>query len=160
MRPSERRDPMNRPWAVPLVIVAPLVAAVGFVAAVTLGGAAGMGPFRPDPPRNVAEALALSDSATAVRMFRDGADPAAMYDIRPGMLASDAGTRVRPLSAAAYTSDDDMVRLAQRFGATLPPDDARPVACWLFMKGREKVARMVAPQDWAADGCPPLEDSK
>ena len=112
-----------------------------------------MGPFRPDPPRNVAEALALSDSATAVRMFRDGADPAAMYDIRPGMLASDVGTRVRPLSAAAYTSDDDMVRLAQRFGATLLPAEAREVACFLAGKGRTSVSHMISPPDWTPDAC-------
>lgn len=138
---------------VPVVVAAPLVAAALFMAALALGGVTGAGPFRPDPPRNLSEALALSDAATAAWMFRSGADPVAVYEVRPGMLASELDRRVRPLAAAALTSDDYMVRLAQRYGATLPPAEAHDVACWLAGKGREAVAQLISPPDWTSVSC-------
>ena len=138
---------------VPVIVAAPLVAAALFMAAVALSGATGAGPFRPDPPRNLSEALALSDAATAVWMFRSGADPVAAHEVRPGMIASELDRHVRPLAAAAYTSDDYMVRLAQRYGATLPPAEAHDAACWLAGKGREGVAQMISPPDWTPAVC-------
>lgn len=134
-------------------VVAPLLAGVSLMVVITVGGAVPGGPFAPDPPRNLAEAMALSDAATARRLLESGADPNAMYDIRPGMLASEVGLRHRPLAAAVYTSDDLMVGLAQRYGAQLPPDEARAVACWMAARGREAIGRMVAPSDWTAVTC-------
>ena len=131
-----------RSWnlLVPLVVGAPLLAAMGFVLAVTLSGGTGIGPFRADPPRNPSEALILGDPATAIWMFRTGADPAAVYDVRLEMLASGMDEHVRPLLAAAYTGDDGIVSVALREGATLPPDEARAAACWLAGRGLETIS--------------------
>lgn len=151
---------MTRDVFVRAVVAAPLGGALVLVALLAASGAAGVGPFAPDPPRNVAEALALGDAASAVRMFRAGADPLALYEIRPRMLAREVGRRVRPLAAAGYTSDDMMVRIAQQAGARLPPDEARTVACWLRAKGRDTVAKMLAPEAWSPEACPPLQEEQ
>ena len=137
----------------PAVIGAPLLAAVGFMAAVSLSGATGIGPFKADLPRNPSEALILSDLATAVWMFRTGADPTAVYDVRLTLLASGMDEHVRPLVAAAYAGDDVAVGVALREGATLPPEEARSVACWLAARGREHVSRMLMPPEWTPGAC-------
>ncbi len=146
---------MSSRTVLPALVAAPLVAATGLLLVLSVGGATPAGPFAPDPPRNLAEAIALSDAATASRLFRAGADPNAVYEIRPRLIESEVGLRVRPLAAAAYTSDDLMVRIAQRYGARLPPDEARTVACWMTGKGRGEIGRMVAPPDWTAGDCSP-----
>ncbi len=143
-----------------LLVAAPLVAAVALAAAMGLSGAAGAGPFRPDPPRNVSEALVISDAASAVWMFRTGADPAAVYTVRPELISSALNNRVRPLAAAVYTGNDFIVAVALREGATLPPDEAGPLACQLESWDRETVARMVAPPGWTADSCRPAAEER
>ncbi len=140
-------------WLVPLAIGAPLLAAVAFMAVVTLSAATGVGPFKPDPPRNPSEALILSDPASAVWMFRTGADPAAIYEVRLELLASGMEAHLRPLVAAAYTGDEDMVGLALREGASLPPDEARTAACRLSGRGLETISRMLAPPAWSPEAC-------
>jgi hypothetical protein len=140
---------------IPGLVAGPLTAAVGLMVAISASGALGAGPFAPDPPRNLAEAIALSDAATAVWMLAAGADPNAVYEVRAGLLAGEVGRYVRPLAAAAYTSDDVVVRVAQRHGARLPPDEARAVACWMTFKGKGDIARMVAPSGWTAETCGP-----
>jgi len=139
-------------------VAVPLAAGLGVVLLMSLGGFFRVPGLAPDRPRNVAEALALSDSATAVRMFRMGADPSAMYEVRPRMLASEVGRHARPLAAAAYTSDDHVVRTALQHKAALPPDEARAVACWLAIKEREPIALMIAPPGWSAASCGPAEE--
>ena len=136
-------------------VAAPIVAAALLMVALSASGALSVGPFAPDPPRNVAEAIALSDAATAAWMLATGADPNGIYDVRPGLLASELDRRLRPLADAAYTSDDLVVRVAQRYGARLPPDEARAVACWMTFKGKGDIARMVAPVDWTPESCGP-----
>ncbi len=143
-----------------LLVAAPLVAALALAATMGLGGAAGVGPFQPDPPRNVSEALAVSDVATAVWMFRTGADPAAVYTVRPELISSGLDTQVRPLAAAVYTGNDFIVAIALREGATLPPDEAGPLACRLESRDRETVARMVAPPGWTAGSCRPAAEER
>ena len=155
MRPSEGSSAVNWTGLVPLVVGAPLVAAVVFMAAVSLGGATGIGPFKTDPPRNVAEALVLSDAGTAVWMLRTGADAAAIYDVRLEMLSSGIDEHIRPLVAAAYSGDEVIVGVALREGATLPPDEAHALACWLTSRSREGVAGLVAPPGWNPEMCRP-----
>ena len=155
MRPSEEGGAAARQRRVALVIAAPLVAAVGFMAAVSVSGATGLGPFKADLPRNPSEALVLSDAATAVRMLRAGADAAAVYDVRLEMLSSGMDEHIRPLVAAAYSGDEVIVGVALREGATLPPDEAHAVACWLTSRSRESVAGLVAPPDWTPELCRP-----
>ena len=153
MRRSDEGGAVTRQRPVALVIAAPLVAAVGFMAAVSLSGATGIGPFKPDPPRNPSEALILSDAATAVRMFRTGADPTAVYDVRLTLLSRGMDEHIRPLVAAAYARDDVVVGVALREGATLPPEEARVTACWLASRGRENVSRMLMPPEWMPGAC-------
>ncbi len=138
------------------LVAAPMAASLLAMSIVSASGLLGVPPFAPNPPRNVAEALAVSDAATAVRMFRAGADPSAVYEVRPGMIASELDQHVRPLAAAAFTSDDALVQLAKRFGATLPPAEARDAACWLAHKGREPIAILIAPAGWSASTCDPF----
>lgn len=140
-------------WLVPLVVGAPLLAAVGFMAVVSLSATTGVGPFKPDPPKNPSEALVRSDMASAIWMFRTGADPAALYDVRLKMLDSGMDERIRPLVAAAYSKDHVVVGVALREGATLPPEEARTVACWLEERGLETIAGMLAPQGWSPGSC-------
>ncbi|MGE0391948.1 MAG: hypothetical protein AB7I25_01630 [Vicinamibacterales bacterium] len=140
------------------VVAAPIAAAAGLMVLISAGGALPSGPFAADPPRNLAEAIALSDAATATWLLRSGSDPNAFYEVRPGLLESEVGVHVRPLAAAAYTSDDVMVRVAQRYGARLTPEEARAVACRMADKGREEIARMVAPSDWTAESCGSAEE--
>jgi hypothetical protein len=135
------------------VVMAPLAAALLLMVVLSASGALAVGPFAPDQPRNLGEAIVLSDSGTAVWLLANGADPNAVYEIRPGLLSSDLDRHVHPLAAAAYTLDDQMVRVTQRFGARLAPDEARTVACWMTFKNREAVARMVAPPGWTAESC-------
>ena len=149
---------MTRQRPVTLVIAAPLVAAVGFMAAVSVSGAIGAGPFKADLPRNPSEALILSDVATAVRMFRAGADAAAVYDVRLKMLSSGMDEHIRPLVAAAYSGDDVIVGVALREGATLPPEEARAVACWVAGRGLETISGMLAPPEWSPGSCQPAGD--
>ena len=138
-----------------VLVTAPPLMAVLLMAVISTGGALSVGPLAPDPPRNLAEAIALSDAATAAWLLQTGADPNAVYRIRPGLLSGDVDMQVRPLAAAAYTADDVMVRVAQRYGARLPEDEARAAACWLAGKGREGIGLMVAPPGWTRDACPP-----
>lgn len=147
-------------WLVPLMVGAPLLAAVAFMAVLTLSAATRVAPFKPDPPRNPSEALILSDPASAVWMFRTGADPAAIYEVRLKMLSSGMEAHIRPLVAAAYTGDDDMVELALREGASLPPDEARTAACWLSERGLETISRMVAPPGWSPGSCGPAAEER
>ncbi len=143
---------------VPVAVGAPLLAAAGFMAALSLSAATGAGPFTPDPPRNPSEALILSDPASAVWMFRTGADPAARYDVRLELLASGMDEHVRPLLAAAYTGNDEIVEVALREGASLPPDEARAAACWLVGRSLEVISRMLAPPEWSPEMCHPGGD--
>lgn len=146
-------QPDRRTRVVPIVVGLPLAAALAVTVAMSAGGALRVRGFAPNYPRNLAEALALSDAATAVRLLRGGADANAIYDVRPGMLNSELDLRVRPLAAAAYTLDDAMVQLAQQHGARLPPEDARSVACWVARSRREEVVRLVAPPGWTEEAC-------
>lgn len=152
-RDSVTSQPDRRARVVPIVIGLPLAAALAVTVAMSAGGALRGRGFAPNYPRNLAEALALLDAATAVRLLRGGADANAIYDIRPGMLNSELGLQVRPLAAAAYTLDDVIVQLALQYGARLPPDDARSVACWVARSGRETVVRLVAPPGWTEEAC-------
>jgi hypothetical protein len=135
------------------LVAIPLFVSAIFMVAVSLSGVLAVGPFRPDPPRNLAEALALSDSATASLMIRTGADLVAVYEVRPGIGPSEMDRHVRPLAAAAFTLDDSMVTLAKMWGGALPPAEAATVACWLSFKGRESISRMIAPPSWKSSDC-------
>lgn len=146
-------QPDRRARVVPVVVGLPLAAALAVTVAMSAGGVLRVRGFAPNYPRNLAEALALSDAATAVRMLKGGADANAVYDVRPGMLNSEVDPQVRPLAAAAYTLDDAMVQLAQQHGARLPPEDARSVACWVARFRREEVVRLVAPPGWTEEAC-------
>lgn len=137
------------------LVTAPPLMAVILTAVISAGGALSVGPLAPDPPRNLAEAVALSDAATAAWLLQTGADPNAVYQIRPGLLDGELPLRLRPLAAAAYTADDAVVRVAQRYGARLPEDEARTVACWLAGRERAGIGLMVAPPGWTAETCPP-----
>jgi len=139
-------------------VAAPIVAATALMVVISVGGVLPSGPFAADPPRNLGEAIARSDAATTVWLLRNGADPNAIYEIRPGLLESEVGLHVRPLAAAAYTSDDVMVRVVQRHGARLTPEEAHAVACWMMGKNREGIGRMVAPSDWTAESCGSAEE--
>lgn len=135
------------------LVAAPLAGAVVLMVVISAGGALPAGPLASDPPRNLGEAIALSDAATATWLLRAGADSNAAYEIRPGLLASEAGLSVKPLAAAVYTSDDVMVRIAKRYGAQLSPEEVHTVACGMAGKGRVAIARMVAPAEWMPESC-------
>ena len=146
MRPSPRTILLG-------LVAAPLLAALGVAAAMSIGGALPFGPLAPDSRRNLAEAIMLSDAATAAWLLEMGADPNALYDLRPDLVDPEVGPRVRPLAAAVYTSDDVVIRVAQRYGARLSPEEAHAVACRMAGKGREAIGRLVAPAGWTADSC-------
>ncbi len=135
------------------LVAAPLVAAAALMVVISVGGALPAGSLAPDPPRNLGEAIALSDAATAVWLLETGADPNAIYQVRPGMLPEEVGLSVRPLAAAVYTSDDVVVRVARRYGAELSRDEAHAAACFMAGRGREAIGRLVAPADWTAESC-------
>ena len=140
-------------WLVPLMVGAPILVAGAFMAVLTLSAATGVGPFKADPPRNPSEALILRDPASAVWMFRTGADSAGIYEVRLKLLSSGMEAQLRPLVAAAYTGDEDIVELALRQGASLPPDEARAAACRLSGRGLETISRKLAPPGWSPGSC-------
>jgi len=69
-----------------LAAFAPVVVTVGaaIVAAAEIGGAH---PLTVGPPRNVAEAIAIGDAATAARLADGGASVTEIALVRPGILA-------------------------------------------------------------------------
>lgn len=137
-------------------LCAPIAMAALYVAILVAGGLLNLGPLRPEPYQNLAEAAAGRDAATALRRIREGYDPNRQYLVSAGRLSEVPWTGAKellPLEAAALTGDDVMVALLQREGAVLDAAEALRIACLSSSRGRTEIAKMIAGALWDADRC-------
>jgi len=95
---------------------APMLVAAAQLAEVALASA-GRHPLWQLAPLNIAEAAALNDAATVVRLIESGADVNAVYPIRRGVLRGRT-MQLTPLAAAREAGETDIEALLLEAGAS------------------------------------------
>ena len=98
--------------------LAPLLV-TGGLAIVAVGEAAGSHPLTIGPPRGAAEAIAMGDPATAVRLIEGGAAVNDVGVIRPGILG-ERPVLATPLETAVIVNQAGTVDFLVRHGAERP----------------------------------------
>jgi hypothetical protein len=95
--------------------------AVTLVVALIAGAEiAGSHPLTIAPPRNVAEAIAIGDAATAARLVEGGASLTEVAVIRPGFLG-DRTVLATPIEIAVIRDQASLVDYLVSRGAVRPP---------------------------------------
>ena len=92
-----------------------------------VGALVGRHPVWPDHGLTLSEAVVTRAVADVVGLIRDGRDPNAPYDVRPGLLDDDA-VRVTPLEAAVLSRDSEMIERLLGYGAQMGP------AAWMRLR--------------------------
>jgi hypothetical protein len=112
------------------------------VSAIIVVSAAGGGspPFWRGGPLTLSEAAALRDQGELVRLIEAGADPNAMYLLRPGVLAASSLT---PLEAAVGARRSEMVELLMLHGATMDAPGWQRLHCFALATGAADVVGML-----------------
>ena len=105
-------------YALPAVPPLAVTIAVVLIAG---GEMSGSHPLTIGAPRNVAEAIAMDDPASAARLIENGASANEINVIRPGILGSSA-VLATPLEAAVIRDQVTMVEFLIARGAALPDD--------------------------------------
>lgn len=101
-----------------LLALPPMLVTVG-LAIVACMESGGRHPLTIGPARNVAEAIAMGDAASALRLMESGASIDEIAMIRPGVL-SDRAMFATPLETAVLVDEDAAFELLASRGAELP----------------------------------------
>ena len=131
------------PLACAVALLAPLCAAMAWVAIVTGGERLGAAPFAGLAPRNSAEAAGLARAADVLRFLRMGEDPQDVYAVRPEIISS-AVLRVTTLEAAMWSRQVELVKLIDGQSA-IGRDERAALACLALDLGVDDVAEYLAP---------------
>ena len=119
----------------------PALAAVGVSAVIVVSAAAeGAPPFWHGGPLTLSEAAALRDQGEVSRLTASGADPNAVYELRPGVLAASSLT---PLEAAVGARRAEMVELLMLRGANVDEAGWRRLHCFALETGAADVVQVL-----------------
>jgi hypothetical protein len=138
---SETTRPTLLIAALLMACALPALAAVGVSAVMVVSAAAGGSPpFWHGGALTLSEAAALRDQGEVSRLTASGADPNAVYALRPGVLAASALT---PLEAAVGARRAEMVELLMLRGATVDDAGWRRLHCFALGTGAADVVEML-----------------
>jgi hypothetical protein len=119
----------------------PGLAAVAVSAVVVVSAATGgTPPFWRGGPLTLSEAAALRDQGEVTRLILSGADPNAVYAMRPGVLAASSLT---PLEAAVGARRAEIVELLMVRGASVDAPVWRRLHCFALGTGDMRLVSML-----------------
>jgi hypothetical protein len=100
------------------------------IAVLTFAGLeiSGRTPSAIGPPRNIAEAAAMSAASEALRLFEAGEDPNRVWPVRPEIISSTI-TQVTGLEAAIWSHHWEMVDMFDRRGAIRDAQTRQHLIC-------------------------------
>jgi hypothetical protein len=101
--------------------------------------------------RNSAEAAAAGDPARVLRFLRMGDDPTRIRAVRPELISGQV-LRVTTLEAAMWSRQVDMIRVLDREGAIVDPDQRRELACLASDLDLPDVKSYLAPEEPCVPG--------
>jgi hypothetical protein len=127
--------------AVGLPALALLCVEVAFLAAALV---VGPGVRWPAYELNLAEAVAVRDTAEVVRQLEAGADPNLRQPVRPGLLGS-AAVEALPLEAAVSIRRPELVAVLRQRGAEAGPDTWRRLTCFAQREGFGEIVAALSP---------------
>lgn len=137
-----------------LLFAAPPLAVVVASAVLMLLGGVERNPFWPRQQITMAEAAALRDPGTVVRLIESGVDPNGPMAVRPGVL-DDRGHHMTPAEAAILADRSEVMAVLVARGARADEERVRSWACLAAAAAkRETLAylRAVYPQ-WVTGSC-------
>ena len=120
---------LNRTGAIWTASVIAFPALLGVVAiGVLVGALFGVHPLWHEPALTMAEAAALKDRGTILRLIGDGVDPNTAARVRPGILKEHALV-VTPLEASVGTRTPVTMQLLLAQGARMGADERAVITC-------------------------------
>ena len=128
-----------------VALLVPLVAATVLLLYTAIGERGGGTPFSDGGPRNSAEAAALGDSATMLRLLQDGDPPERVHSVRPEIISSSV-RRATTLEAAMSSRRVEMIRLLDREGAFADPATRHELTCLAADLELTDVVEYLAPE--------------
>jgi hypothetical protein len=94
-------------------------------------------------PHNVAEAAALNNDSTVMRLLNAGEDPSRVVDVRPFVISSGV-RRVSGLEAAVWGNSLELIAFFDRAGA-IGDGERRRLSCLAADLRREDIVEYLAP---------------
>ena len=120
---------MRRSGWLSLAAAGPAVVIVLIEAASLLLATGGRHPQWPDRQLNLAEAVAVRDTAEVIRLLEAGEDPSTRRRVRPGLMGNDVEVAAMPLEAAVSIGRTELIGLLFDRGARLTQEEWASLRC-------------------------------